>query len=81
MAKRSVADEVLALIPQRQPLAWYERAAPEHQQTLDEIRAAYDAGQFGHKVKPAAVAISKYLALHGIATVGFQGVRTWLERR
>lgn len=80
MAKRSVADEVLALIPQRQPLAWYERVAEEHRNTLAEIKAAHRAGAFGHKAKPAALAISKYLALHGIATVGFQGVRTWLER-
>jgi len=81
MAKRSVADEVLALMPPRQPLAWYERAAAEHQQTLNEIKAAYHAGRFGHKTKPAAVAISKWLAAHGIANVGFQGVRSWLERK
>lgn len=81
MAKRSVADEVLALMPQRQPLAWYERVADEHKSTLAEIKAAHDAGAFGYKAKPAAIAISKYLALHGIANVGFQGVRSWLERK
>ena len=71
---------IKAAIPGRRPISWEHRVAPEHAETLRQIKAAYRAGEFGTKQKPAAVAISEFLNREGIATVGFQGVKEWLAK-
>lgn len=72
---------IKAAIPKPQSLRWQHRVAPEHVDTLRQIEAAYLAGEFGAKKKPAHVAIAQYLNDQGISTVGHQGVREWLEKR
>lgn len=81
MAKRSnVIEEIAGLVrPSRQSLAWHHRIAPEHAETIAEIKAAWKAGRFGKRRKPAAEAIAAYLTGQGIATVGYNGVLTWLD--
>jgi hypothetical protein len=79
-AKGDIIDEVLGNISERQPQAWYQRIAPEHADTLRQIKDAYLAGRFGKQKKPAAEAIARTLKDRGIAAVQFQGVLAWLER-
>lgn len=83
MAKKtpSLLDEIRANITTGKALRWHQRVAREHQPTLTEIRRAYLAGEFGPGKKPVAKSVSKYLADHGIATVGYHGVLNWLEER
>lgn len=78
-AKTSLLSEIKANIPSSKALRWCDRVAPEHQATLAEIRRAYTAGELGPGKKPVCKAISKYLADHGISTVGYHGVLHWLE--
>jgi hypothetical protein len=78
--RESVLDEVLANIEQRAPQAWYQRVAPEHADTVNEIRQLWEAGKFGRKKYPAGKAIAKFLHDRGIANVGPQGVIRWLEK-
>lgn len=82
MAKaKSLLAEIRGNIPSGKPLCWHERVSREHQPTLVEIRRAYNAGELGSGKKPAAKGIAKYLADHGIATVGYHGVLNWLEEK
>ena len=81
MAKKgSVVAEIAALVPQATPKSWEFRVADEHRETLDEIKAAYHAGQFGSSKSTAARAIAAWLKSHGISTVGYQGVLEWLAK-
>lgn len=80
MGKADIIDEVLGNIAERQPQAWYQRIAPEHADTLRQIKDAYLAGRFGKQKKPAAEAIARTLRARGIATVQHQGVLAWLGR-
>jgi hypothetical protein len=72
---------IKAAIPQPQSQRWYSRVSPEHAEILKQIEAAFIAGEFGTKKKPAYVAIAAYLGKAGIASIGHQGVREWLEKR
>ena len=78
---KSLLAEIKANIPSGKVLRWYERVAPEHQETLAEIRRAYAAGEFGPSKRPVSKAISKYLNDHGISTVGHNGVELWLDQK
>lgn len=81
MAKAgSVVDEVIGNLAKPRPQAWHERVAPEHADTLREIREAWLSGRLGTKRITAARAIAKTLNAKGIAKVGPQGVLAWLER-
>lgn len=81
MAKaKSAVDEIAGSIPDRQSPAWEHRVAAEHLSTLAEIKAACRDGKFGRHKITAARAISEYLARHGIAQVGPQGVLAWLQK-
>ena len=81
MAKAAnVVDEVLGNLAKPKPQAWHERVAPEHAETLRDIREAWTSGRLGSKRITAARAISKTLNDRGIAKVGPQGVIAWLER-
>jgi hypothetical protein len=77
----SLLDEIRANLPSGKFPRWFDRVAPEHQATLAEIRRAYKAGELGTGKKPVARAVSKYLADHGIATVGHHGVQQWLDEK
>ncbi len=72
---------IKAAIPKPQSMRWHDRVDPSHLETLRQIEAAFLAGEFGTKKKPAFVAIAKYLNDQGITTVGHQGIREWLEKR
>lgn len=81
MAKRSsIVDEVIGNLPVRKPMRWDQRVDPQHKETMEAIRQAYLAGEFGSQQKPAAEAIAKTLRARGIADVQFQGVLDWLKR-
>jgi putative Ca2+/H+ antiporter (TMEM165/GDT1 family) len=82
MAKKDdVITAIKAAIPKPQSMRWSDRVAPEHAETLAQIEAAFLAGEFGSKRKPAYVAIAAYLNTAGISSIGHQGVREWLEKR
>jgi hypothetical protein len=81
MAKTDAVSAIKAAMPKPQSMRWFHRVSPEHAKTLAEISAAFTAGEFGTKKKPAFVAIAKYLNDQGITTVGHQGIREWLEKR
>lgn len=72
--------EIAAMVPQAVPKSWEYRVAEEHRSTLDQIKAAFAAGQFGSRKSTAAKAIAAWLKSNGISTVGYQGVLEWLEK-
>lgn len=80
MAKASLLDKIKANIPiNGRTTRWESRVAAEHRKTLEEIRAAWLAGEFGEYIHPAAAAVAKTLREEGIANVGQDGVRRWLK--
>lgn len=80
MAKDAdIVAEIAGQVRTRRHMRWFQAVAPEHVATLDVIAAAYKAGKFGAKKKPAADAIVAVLQARGIATVGYNGVLQWLE--
>lgn len=81
MAKRAdVVDEVITLMRKaRAPAKWHERIAPEHVDTIAQLKAAWRDGKLGTSKKAAAVGISQYLNSNGISNVGHNGVITWLD--
>jgi hypothetical protein len=80
MAKASLLDKIKANIPQNgRTKRWESRVAAEHQKTLEVIRAAWLAGEFGSQIHPAAAAVAKALRDEGITSVGQEGVRRWLK--
>ncbi len=72
--------EIVARLPVEKPKSWEHRVDPKHHGTLDQIKAAYHAGRFGHKKKTAAETIAAWLREQGISTVGYQGVLEWLGK-
>ena len=72
---------IKAAIPKPQLMWWHDRVDPAYFETLRQIEAAFLAGEFGTKKRPAFVAIASYLNTAGIASIGHQGVREWLEKR
>lgn len=80
MAKTpDIVAEIAGQVRTRRHTRWFQTIAPEHVATLDVIAAAYKAGKFGSRKKPAADAIVAVLKARGIATVGYSGVLQWLE--
>lgn len=80
MAKPSIADEIVALIPIRVgSRPWHEKLNEEQAAMVAEIHAAWLDGRFGKARRTAAKAIASYLNKHGI-TVGYQGVDAWLAK-
>jgi hypothetical protein len=60
---------------------WWERVAPEHVAELDAFRKAWKAGEYGQQLKPVAIQVASFLNEQGIATIGSQGVMTWLRQK
>ena len=60
-------------------LPWYRRLPAEHEQEVLDLRAAYKAGKIPLPLKTTARVISKLLRERGIATIGEQGVLSWLK--
>lgn len=82
MAKaKGLIAEIRSNVQTGKVLRWHDRVAPEHLDTLAEIRRAYLAGEFGPGKKPVAKSIAKYLSDHGISTVGYHGVLHWLDEK
>lgn len=75
-----VVAEIAARVPVDRPKSWEHRVAAEYVDTLAQIKAAYRAGRFGAKRKPAAQTIAAWLTERGISTVGYQGVLEWLAK-
>lgn len=79
--QKSVLDEVVGELAERSiRKRWFNNVAPEHVETLQELREAWLAGRLGKARRTAARVISKILKARGIATVGEQGIEEWLER-
>jgi hypothetical protein len=79
-SKPSIVAEVTALIPERPGVRpWWDRLDQKQAALAAEILAAWKAGAFGSKRRPAATAIATALRRHGVE-IGFQGVDTWLRR-
>lgn len=79
-AKTSLIDEVAAYIkPAKPPAKWHHKVAPEHAATMAEIKAAWKSGRLGKSKKGAAMGIAKYLTANGIASIGHNGVISWLD--
>jgi hypothetical protein len=77
---RDIVAEIASKVPRdtHRNRPWWERVPPEHQPTLDAIHAAWHAGTFGSRKRPAARVISAAIAEFGIS-IGEQGVTAWLE--
>jgi hypothetical protein len=81
MAKSDIVADILQAMPEsNRSRPWWEKAAPEHQKTINAIAEAWRSGQLGPSRNRAAAAISTTLGQRGIATVGRQGVLLWLNR-
>lgn len=82
-ARLSLADAVKAAMRDRRAgcRPWWERVAPEHVAELEAFRKAWRAGEYGTAMRPVAVQVAAWLNEAGIATVGQQGVTTWLKRQ
>jgi hypothetical protein len=80
MADKSLRDRIVAKIPARrtgfQP--WYERTPPDVMAELEQLRAAWRAGEIESPKITLARAISQTLAEMGVI-VGPQGVVHWLR--
>lgn len=80
MAYPDIVAEIAAAIPAVPPgnRPWWQRAAPEHAETLAAIHAAWHAGAFGSRKITAARVIASRLGGLGIR-IGEQGVMNWLD--
>ena len=58
---------------------WHEKIAPEHLEELNEIKAAWRAGELGTRKKTLARNISTRLRERGISDIGSNGVIAWLD--
>ena len=81
MAKVSIVEAIAAELRARPTgnKPWWLRVKPEHVATLEEIKAAWRSGKLGTKKLPAAKLIAKALNDGGIASVGHNGVISWLD--
>lgn len=80
MKKKTIVDQVSSRIkPNRRLRRWEDEVADEHQQTLKEIKEAWQEGRFGRAAYPAAMAIAKTLNESGISSVRQSGVVRWLR--
>lgn len=80
MAKISLLERVRASIPVSGRYArWESQVPPEHHKTLEEIKQAWIAGEFGERLAPASKGIAKFLREEGIASIGHDGVARWLQ--
>jgi hypothetical protein len=59
---------------------WYRKIAAKHEQDVAELKAAWRAGKISFPLRTYARAISKHLRERKIATVGEQGVQSWLTK-
>jgi hypothetical protein len=75
-----VAAIVEAMPESNRSRPWWQKVAAQHRPTLDQIKEAWRAGTFGTAKSRAADAIANILGKHGIASIGRQGVVTWLEQ-
>jgi hypothetical protein len=75
-----IVAEIARAIPSGRPGSkpWWERTAPEHEDTLAAIHSAWHAGEFGPRRITAARVIAKTLNDMGIE-IGEQGVIAWLK--
>jgi hypothetical protein len=81
--KASFLDCVMAgaeTLSQQKLLVWEDRVLPEHRAAMDEIRSAWRSGKIAGPLARIAKLISEELAKRNIATVGPQGVISWLKR-
>ena len=78
--KRALLDDVLAHIPRKGLVPWFETIEPALAEELTEIRANFLAGRLGPGVTKTGLAraISKSLEGRGVA-IGHAGVTRWLE--
>lgn len=81
--KSGLVDAVKASLSVSRPgfVAWHYRVAAEHQAELLELKRQWQAGELGSQLRPVAKLISQELEARGIATIGIQGVQTWLKDR
>lgn len=81
--KNGLVDAVKASLAVSRPgfLAWHQRVAAEHQDELVELKRQWQAGELGTQLRPVAKLISQELEARGIASIGIQGVQTWLKDR
>lgn len=80
MKKNSILGKVLTnLPPNGRTIRWEDRVAAEHRPILEEIKAAWSAGELGASVHRAALAVAKTLNECGVSPVGQDGVRRWLQ--
>ena len=59
---------------------WWERIDEAHRKELDELHAAWRAGELGPHMRPVARAVVAHLQSKGISDIGEQGVVAWLKR-
>lgn len=74
-----VMAEIEAAAPK--PTRWYERVATEHAAMLAELRQAWADGRLGKSRSRAARSIASVLKARGIASIGEQGVESWLGKQ
>ena len=82
MAKKSAAllDDIMANIPRKGTVPWFEAIDNDLRIELDAIRTNYHAGRMGPGVTKTGLAraISKSLESRGVQ-IGHAGVMRWLE--
>ena len=60
---------------------WWQRIDQAYAAELEELLAAWRAGELGPHMRPVARSVVQYLAEKGIADVGEQGVVAWLKHK
>jgi len=82
MAKKSAAllDDIMANIPRKGTVPWFEAIDNDLRIELDAIRTNFHAGRMGPGVTKTGLAraISKSLESRGVQ-IGHAGVMRWLE--
>ncbi len=59
---------------------WWERVDAIHRDELEQLLAAWRAGELGPHMRPVARAVVAHLQAKGISGIGEQGVVAWLKK-
>lgn len=81
MAKPSLLDDVVATASAvfQGTTPWYRKLSPKHLDEVTALKTAWKAGKVRFPLRTYARAIAKHLRERGIATIGEQGVQSWLK--
>lgn len=80
MAKRpDIVHRISSMIPPARAGHWYMRGTPEQLDAIQQIAAAWKAGELGDSARAIAAPTAQVLAEHGVKVSQYM-VREWLGK-